>query len=130
MALRADRVFPSLDERSLGRLEIDIPNLPFGLPPGALVRARVIIAAIDDALLVPADTLLPGKDADHGRVLKVDHGDPPRVRQVPVSVALRSAGGVAVAGALSPGDRLVSAHETTLQRMRDGDLVRIEADAQ
>ncbi len=58
LRLRADRVFPSLDLRSLGRLEIEVPELPFGLAPGALVRARIITAAIDDALLVPADTLL------------------------------------------------------------------------
>ncbi|MGA7981434.1 MAG: efflux RND transporter periplasmic adaptor subunit [Chromatiaceae bacterium] len=126
LVLRADRVFPSLDERSLGQLEIDVPELPFGLAPGALVRARVITAAVEDALLVPADTLLPAGDSLHSRVLKVVPGEPSRVHQIPVSIALRTSGGVAVAGDLSPGDRLVTAHETTLLRLHDGDPVRIE----
>ena len=41
--LEAGRVYPSLDERSLGRLEIDVPELPFGTAPGTLLRARVIV---------------------------------------------------------------------------------------
>ena len=71
LPLHADRIFPNLDERSLGRLEVDVPNLPFGALPGALLRARVITHAIDDALLVPADSLLPGQDPEHGRVLRL-----------------------------------------------------------
>lgn len=134
LALRADRVFPSLDERSLGRMEIDVPNLPFGLPPGALVRARVIIAAIDGALLVPPDCLLmdsavgPGTDTPmgQGRVLRVSDGSPPRISLVPVTVRLHAAEGVAVSGDLHTGERLVRAHETTLLRLREGDAVRSE----
>lgn len=125
LALHADRVFPSLDERALGRLEIDVPALPFGLAPGALVRARVITAALNNALLVPADALLPGRDPLHGRVLRVAPGSPARVRVIPLTIVLRAAEGVAVEGRLSPGDRLVTGHESTLLRMRDGDGVRI-----
>ena len=128
--LKADRVFPSLDERSLGRLEIDVPELPFDAVPGALLRARVITDAVADALLAPADSLLPSRDPQHSRVLRLSDEQPPRIQIVPVTILLRSAEGVAVEGDLSPGDRLVTAHETTLLRLRDGDSVRIEGAAQ
>jgi RND family efflux transporter MFP subunit len=127
LPLHANRVFPNLDERSLGRLEVEVPKLPFGAAPGALLRARVITEAIDDALLVPADSLLPSGDPEHSRVLRLSTDGPPRIQTVPVVIRLRAAEGVAVQGDLKPGDRLVTAHETTLLRLRDGDAVRIEA---
>jgi RND family efflux transporter MFP subunit len=129
LRLKADRVFPSLDSRSLGRLEIDVPELPFGAAPGALLRARVITEAVDGALLVAPDTLLPGNDPAHGRVLRLSDETPPRIQTVPVTLRLRAAEGIAVEGGLKPGDRLVSAHETTLLHLRDGDAVRAEGAA-
>lgn len=126
LRLQADRVFPSLDERSLGRLEIDVSELPFNAVPGALLRARVITDAVADALLVPADSLLPSRDPQHSRVLRLSNEQPPRIQIVPVTIHLRAAEGVAVEGDLQPGERLVTAHETTLLRLRDGDPVRIE----
>lgn len=126
LTLSADRVFPSLDERALGRLEIDVPELPFGAVPGALLRARVITGVIEDALLVPADTLLPSSDPAHSRVLRLSADTPPRIETVPVSIRLRTAEGIAVAGDLHPAERLVRAHETTLLRLRDGDPVHVE----
>jgi len=124
--LHADRVFPSLDERALGRLEINVPELPFGTVPGALLRARVITDAIEDTLLVPADALIPGDDPGQGRVLRLSDEQPPRIQSIPVTLRLRASEGIAVDGGLKPGDRLVVAHETTLMRLRDGDTVRIE----
>lgn len=130
LSLRTHRVYPRLDERSLGRLEIDVPELPFGAVPGALLRARVITDAMDDALLVPADSLLPSTDPAYSRVLRLSSEHPPRIQVVPVTIRLRAAEGVAVEGGLNPGDRLVSAHETTLLRLHDGDPVRVEGAAQ
>ena len=126
LSLHTDRVFPNLDERSLGRLEIDVPELPFGTVPGALLRARVITEARADALLVPADALVPSDDPGHGHVLRLSDEQPPRIQSVAVAIALHAAEGIAVEGNLTPGDRLVVAHETTLLRLRDGDPVRIE----
>lgn len=130
LPLHADRVFPNLDERSLGRLEVDVPKLPFGAAPGALLRARVITDAVDNALLVPADSLLPSLDPKHSRVLRLSTDQPSRIQTVPVTIRLRAAEGVAVEGDLKPGDRLVTAHETSLLRLRDGDAVRVEGAAQ
>ena len=128
--LHADRVFPNLDERSLGRLEIDVPELPFGTVPGALLRARIITEARADALLVPADALVPSDDPSHSHVLRLSDEQPPRIQSVAVAIALHAVEGIAVEGDLTPGERLVVAHETTLLRLRDGDSVRIEGAAQ
>jgi RND family efflux transporter MFP subunit len=130
LSLKADRVFPNLDERSLGRLEIDVPKLPFDAVPGALLRARVTTDAAADALLVPADSILPSRDREHSRVLRLSSEQPTRIQSVPATIRLRAAEGVAVEGELTAGDRLVSAHETTLLRLRDGDPVRTEDNAQ
>lgn len=127
LRLRATRVLPSLDQRSLGRLEVDLPTLPVGAVPGALLGARVVTDAVDDVLIVPPDAILAGEGAT-GRVLKLAGDAPDRVVAVPVTVRLRGREGVAVDGALQVGDRVVTAHESTLRRLRDGDPVRIERD--
>ena len=128
LTLTAARVFPSLDERSLGRLEVDVSGMPFDTVPGTLLRARVITAALDDALLVPADALLPSTDPGSGKpmahVFKLSQAQPPTLTKVPVEILLKTRTGVAVAGELSPGDRVVVAHETQLRRLREGDTVR------
>ncbi len=125
LRLTTDRVFPSLDQRALGRLEIDLEEIPFRAVPGALLRARVITEAVDQALLVPRDSLLLGADPTQGRVLRLSEENPPRVQPLPVQVLLRAREGIAVEGELQPGDRLVQAHETTLLQLRDGDPVRV-----
>jgi len=123
--LRADRVFPSLDQRALGRLEVDVPELPFGLAPGALLRARVITRAVDEALLVPADALMRSGDPDTATVFRISGTETAVLDAVPVTIALRTASVGAVSGNLAPGDRVVIAHETTLRRLRAGDPVRV-----
>lgn len=123
--LPADRVFPSLDQRALGRLEIEVPKLPFGLAPGALLRARVVTKSADDALLVPVDALLGGSDPERATVFRISAGEPRVLEAVPVTIALRGAAQAAVTGDLAPGDRVVTAHETTLRRLQAGDPVRV-----
>jgi len=130
VSLAAARVYPSLDERSLGRMEIDVDELPFNVAPGGLISARVITEAIDHALLVPADTVLSSSDDHQAWVFRLSADNPPVVGRVPVHIRMRGAEGVAVEGDLQPGDRLVMAHETLLLRLQDGDTVRIERQAQ
>lgn len=115
------RVYPSLDERALGRAEADTEGLLFGLASGSLVSARVELARVDDALLVPRDALVAavGEGASRVFVVTEDH-----LRSVPVQVLLRGREGVAVSGDLTSGQPVVVAHETVLLRLRDGDPVR------
>jgi len=130
VSLQAARVYPSLDERSLGRMEIDVDELPFNVAPGGLISARVITKAIDKALLAPADAVLSSSDDSQAWVYKLSPDQPPVVTRVPVRIRMRGAEGVALEGDLQSGDRLIVAHETLLRRLQDGDTVRIERQAQ
>lgn len=115
------RVYPSLDERALGRAEADTEGLLFRLASGSLVSARVELGRVDDALLVPSDALVAAVDEGASRVFVVAEG---HLRSVPLRVLLRGREGVAVSGDLAPGQPVVVAHETVLLRLRDGDWVR------
>ncbi len=126
---RATRIFPSVDERELGRLEIDVDQVPFGAPPGALLHARVITRAVDDALLVPPAAVMSEPGASKGRVLRITADRPPRAQWVSVTIRLRAAEGVAVGGDLAAGDRVAVGHESMLLRVRDGDAVQPQASA-
>lgn len=131
-SVRAARVYPSLDERSLGRLEIDLPGLPPGSVPGSQLHARVITAALDDVLLVPANALLGGDAQASARVFKVISGQSTgttTLASVPVQVLMHSGAQVAIKGPLQAGDQVVTAHHTTLLRLRDGDALRVTAGA-
>ncbi len=127
LRLHAARIFPALDARSLGYIEIDVPALPFGAAPGALLHARVVTAALDAALQVPADALRPLPGGVQARVFRIrGEGQGGRLDAVTVRILLRTAQRVAVAGPLAPGERVVVAHETTLLRLQDGDRVTLE----
>lgn len=118
-----DRIYPALDARALGAAEADLPERPFGLPSGARIAARVIVARQDHVLRVPHRALLHGERPDAGRVFKVaGDGPQPRLVEVAVKVGLEARDAVAVeADALHPGDRVVVAHESVLLRLKDGD---------
>jgi len=125
LAVVADRVFPSLDQRSLGHLDVDLTTIPFNKVPGALIHARVITQSVDQALLVPEDSLLSSANHTQG-VLRVTHSVPRKVQFIPVKILFHAKEGVAVQGALQSGDNLVVAHETTLLKLHNGDRVIIE----
>lgn len=128
--LAAARIYPSLDERSMGRMEIDVDALPFNIAPGGLISARVITKAIDDALLVPSDSVLASAGDLQAWVFVLGDEDPPKLRRVPVEVKMRAAEGVAIAGDVQAGERVVLAHESVLMQLRDGDSVRVERQRQ
>lgn len=134
--LHAARVYPSLDERSLGRLEVDLPHLPTDSVPGSQLPARVITRALEDVLLVPANAVLDGDTQASARVFKVvpgqsgqsgQPGQPASLASVPVQILMHSGEQVAVSAELQPGEQVVVAHHTTLLRLRDGDAVRVSS---
>ena len=125
MMTRITRVNPALDALSMGSLEIDLPQRPFGLPDGARIPAWVIQASVPQALIVPTDALIPGKDALHRAVYKVNHGKDATLLRVPVTVKLCGEEGCAVSGALKAGDQVVTAHESVLLKLRDKEPVTI-----
>ncbi len=125
MTTRITRVNPALDALSMGSLEIDLPARPFGLPDGARIPAWVIQSSIAHTLIVPADALIPSRDATHRAVFKVDHSNGATLARVPVTVKLCGEEGCAVSGALKAGDQVVKAHESVLLKLQDKEPVSI-----
>jgi len=127
--VRITRVNPALDPLALGSAEADLPEIPFGLPSGARVPALVVLDSVADALRVVPSALLRPSGTGNGTVFKVTGaGSEARLAAVPVEVLLEGREAVAVKGDLSEGDRVVSAHESVLLRLRDGDPVLVEAE--
>ncbi len=116
------RVFPALDAQALGAAEADLAHMPFHLPSGARIPARVILESVPNALVVPHRALMETRDG--GVVFTVQgRGDKARLHRVPVRVVLRGDTGVAVSGGLKAGEPVVVAHQSVLMQLRDGDPV-------
>lgn len=125
MTVTLSRVYPSLDAHALGAAEADLEVTPFGVPSGARVSGRVILQKRARALVVPPDALLSGADRTKAKVFKVVKANSKStLKGVPVLVDLRGGSGVAVAGNLRPGDKVVVAHESMLVKLQNGDVVQ------
>lgn len=123
---KVTRVRPALDALSMGRLEIDLPERPFGLPEGAHVAARVITRQSETAVVVPRSALVPASRIGERTVFKVVAGQPERLQRTPVAVVLCGGEGCAISRGLEPGDRVVTASGNTLLLLHDGDAVLTE----
>lgn len=116
------RIFPALDTLALGSAEADLPDMPFGLPSGARVPARVILQSLEGALTVPHNALLQTRDG--GVVFRIEGQDQQaHLSRIPVRVLMPGDAGTAIEGPLQPGDRVVVAHQSMLVQLRDGDPV-------
>ncbi|RMF87546.1 MAG: efflux RND transporter periplasmic adaptor subunit [Nitrospirae bacterium] len=123
LEVRITRVHPALDPRALGSAEADLARPPFGLPSGARVPARILLARVEEALIVPPRALLL-QDPGHGRLFKVvGEGPAAHLAVVPVAVGLHAHEGWVVRGPVAAGDRVVVAHESVLAHLHDGDPV-------
>jgi RND family efflux transporter MFP subunit len=114
-SITVDRIFPSVDLRSLGHIEIDLADKPFGLSTGALLHARIITQSQDNVLLIPVDALLPQQQV----LMVVDN----KITPVPVHVLFKAKEGIAITGNLQLGTKIVTAHESQLLQMKAGDTV-------
>jgi len=129
MEVRITRVHPALDSRALGSAEADLADAPFGLPSGARVGARILLARVEGAIIAPPRAVLMGADG-HGRLFKiVGEGEKTRVKVVPVAVGLHAHEGWVVQGEVVAGDRVVVAHESLLLQLHDGDPVVVAGGA-
>jgi len=128
LPLRVHRVFPAVDERAMGTAECDLAEIPFSLPSGARVAARLILHRKESALKVPRDSLVAGLEPESLQVFKVLRAPDgsTRVKAVPVKVDLLGTHGVAVSGDLADGDEVVVGHENVLLKLRDGDPIVAE----
>ncbi len=129
MTVVVSRVFPSVDARALGHVEADVDAVPFDLPSGSRIDARLILRRATNAFRVPYGCLLCGEDDTRCRVFiimqKGKEKEKNNLKMVPVKVRLRGHDGVGVTGALKAGDRVVVAHESVLLQLHDGDPVTV-----
>ncbi len=126
MSVHVTRVFPALDELSMGTAEADLDTIPFGLPSGARLPSRVILERWTNALVVPRSALVLAPDGTRGTVFRIvaaDDGSPGRLQRVTVRLIGSGRGGVAVTGGLKAGDMVALAQESQLLRLGDGDRV-------
>ncbi len=124
LAVKLNRIYPSVDALALGAAEADLATPPFGLASGARVTGRVILAERTQALQVPPDTIITGEETHESKVFKIIRKDGDDFLEVvPVSLELVGKNSVAVAGELAAGDRVVVAHESVLLKLQDGDPV-------
>jgi len=123
MRVAVSRVSPSLDELSMGQVEIDLPSRPFSLADGAHLAARVIEQQVENTVVVPRDALVPAHSADERYVFKLAKDQPPHIQRTPVHVALCGLEGCAIQAGLSAGDKVVTANGNVLLLLHDGDPV-------
>jgi len=124
LTVHVSRVRPSVDPAALGTVEADVAEVPFGLPSGARLSARVICRIEQDALVVSHDAVLQDTSGASGRVFRII-GDAAhrQIQIVSVTVSLVGREGIAVDGDLEPGDEVVVGHESLLIKLQDGDPV-------
>jgi len=124
--VRLSRIFPQLDARALGAAEADLASMPFGLPSGSRIPARVVLETAEQALTVPHAAVV--RTGDHGFMfIVVGEGDRQTLKRVNVDITLAGRDGLAVNGDLRAGDRVVVGHQSVLMQLRDGDLVMAHA---
>ena len=129
MTVPVSRIFPSVDARALGYVEADVDSIPFDLPSGSRIDARLILRRVTDGFRVPYGSLLCGEDGGRCNVFIIVQKDKEKgkniLKMVPVKVRLRGHDAIAVTGALKDGDQVVVAHESVLLQLHDGDPVTV-----
>lgn len=114
MEAKTSRTYPALDATHLGTVETDLPELPFGLPPGATVSARYT-AQPSAGLVVPADAVLSG--LTETLVVRVKDG---KAEPVAVAVVSQNDREAAVSGPLEVGDTVVVGLPSELMALTAG----------
>ncbi|NDY42984.1 hypothetical protein G3N55_09040, partial [Dissulfurirhabdus thermomarina] len=120
LAARASRVVPAVRVGTLAAVEIDLPDRPFGLPTGATVETRLETRR-HEGWRVPLRALLENAGADW--VFRVSDGG--TVHPVRVEVRWRGDTFAVVRGDLEGVPRVVTAQESALLRLHDGEKVRV-----
>jgi RND family efflux transporter MFP subunit len=129
MTVELSRIFPALDIHALGAAEADLPAMPFDLPSGARIPARVLLETVEDAISIPHRALV--RTGNKGFLFKIESGSDGKtlLKRVPVRIVLDANEGLAVAGDLKAGDQVVVAHQSVLMQLRDGDPASIRPTA-
>jgi membrane fusion protein, multidrug efflux system len=97
------------------------PNPGGALLPGAFANVDLALNELSNALMVPAEALIPDYEAAH--VFVVKHG---KAEQRRVATGTRTTSHVQIVAGLEPGDVVVT---SGLSQLRPGSAVRSERDA-
>ncbi len=130
-AVQLSRIFPALDSHALGAAEADLPTMPFDLPSGARIPARVILQTVVNAISIPHRALV--RTGNKGFLFRVvSSGNEAQLQRLSVEILLEAKEGLAVTGDLHAGDQVVVAHQSVLMQLRDGDpaIIRAESPAE
>ena len=125
------RIHPELSPLALITADADLERLPFGLPSGARLEARLLLDTAPAATIVPRRALFGGDQAP--RVLRiVGTEEESRVEQVEVHLRLAGDEGVAVMPlgdkSLAPGDKVVLGRPEQLAKFENGDIVLVTSE--
>ncbi len=126
--IQLSRIFPALDDHALGTAEADLHTMPFGLPSGARIPAQVILQSVENALVIPHQSIvLTGSQvpAKKGFVFKiVNKNGQYFLQRLVVTIDLNAHKAMAIkSNDLHVGDQLVVAHESVLLQLQDNDPV-------
>lgn len=120
------RINRTLDNLSMGSVDIDLATSPFKLPVGARVPARVVTGQVKNALSVPISAIAWAADGKSGFVVKVTGDDKKAILQkIPVKIIQSSSDGAAINGDVKPGDQVVVAQQAVLLRLQTGDAATV-----
>ncbi len=119
-------VGPAVDPNSTTlQVWVEAANPGGRLRPGTSVRVSIVAATLKDAIVVPAEALLPSAQGADSMVVI---GPDSVAHETNVKVGVQDGGKIQILSGLSPGDRVVTVGGLGLQ---DGTKVRItNADAQ
>ena len=135
-AVFLSRIFPALDTHALGTAEADLNSMPFGLPSGSRIPAHVILASVENALIIPHRAIVESghssTSADTGKkgfVFKVvTQNKKEKLKRIDVDIIFQAHKALAISSKeLHAGDRLIAAHESVLIQLKNNDPVVTEA---
>ena len=115
------KVFPVLGPNGLATVEILLPEVPFGLPPGATVSVDFITDKVA-GMVVPVQAVVHNT---RGAFVVVVDGDS-LARQVPVELVGQNGKEAAVRG-IGTGTQVAVAQENVLMQLMDGIAVKATA---
>ena len=132
--VRLSRIFPALDSHALGTAEADLDHMPFHLPSGARIPARVILESQNNALTIPHQAIVEmqstGQNTQNkqGFIFKVitddKHPEQKILKRINVNIDLNAHKALAVSAEdLHEGDDVIIAHESVLIQLQDKDPV-------
>jgi len=137
--IKLSRIFPALDSHALGTAESDLNSMPFNLPSGARIPARIILESVDNALTISHQAIVETQFAmpddlqklKQGFVFKVVPGknssSKNKLKRVNVTIDLNAHRALAISSDdLHEGDQLVIAHESVLLQLQNNDPVIVD----